>query len=204
MLQRVRVNGWRGGRIIAVATLGLMVLAGCGGDDDDNGPVATAIPAPETTGTAGAQVVIVGDVASTPAATDQAPASPGGGPRRGSPGPGQDANADGTPRSAAGSPVITLTDFRVNARRTSYRLGRTFNIEVQNNGAEPHSFVIERKGATNQPLEAGGKIAKIESIAPGEKATLTWVFTEAGDYQFACHKEDHYELGMVLGISVAT
>jgi uncharacterized cupredoxin-like copper-binding protein len=74
---------------------------------------------------------------------------------------------------------------------------------VTNEGIAPHEFVIERSGATHEPLVDGDQTAMVTGIAPGETRTLGWTFTEAGSYQLACHEPGHYEAGQVLVIEVA-
>ncbi len=62
--------------------------------------------------------------------------------------------------------------------------------------------MIEPSGAVDKPLESGGRKAEVEDIAPGDRGTLTWTFTEPGRYQLACHKPGHFEQGMVLAIEM--
>lgn len=82
------------------------------------------------------------------------------------------------------------------------RIGRT-PLSSLNEGTVPHEFVIERLGATHEPLVAGDQMAMVEGIVPGESRTLTWTFAEPDSYQLACHAPGHYEAGQVLVIEVA-
>lgn len=186
--------GWMGtsngvvswlGRVAMIALL-VVGLAACGGGDDEDEPVATAMPTELDTATGGSSVVVVDEGSPLP----EPPANSG----VATPLPGGDLASP----AAASSVVVTLTDYRVNASAVSFPVGQPITIQVQNNGGEPHQFVVERKGAVGEPLEANGETARIDAIAPGASATLTWTFTEPGEYQFACHEADHYELGMVL------
>ncbi len=66
----------------------------------------------------------------------------------------------------------------------------------------PHEFVVERAGAVDEPLDVDGEAAEVEELAPGASETLTVTFSEAGNYQFACHIGQHYQNGMALNIRV--
>jgi uncharacterized cupredoxin-like copper-binding protein len=51
-------------------------------------------------------------------------------------------------------------------------------------------------------MEADGQESEAADIEPGKTKTLTWTFTEPGEYQLACHVPGHYEAGMVIPIAV--
>ena len=190
-----RWNRWRA--TAATGLVALLVLAGCGGGDDNGGddpPEGTTVSAPASPRAGSVSVEIVDEASPTTAASDPVAASPAGSPRAGQGG------GSGRDRTV----TVTLTDYRVNATRTAFRTNRDFTFVVQNNGDEAHQFVIERKGANGEPLEADGEVARIDSIPAGEQATLVWSFAEPGDYQIACHLADHYDLGMVLDTITVT
>jgi uncharacterized cupredoxin-like copper-binding protein len=112
-----------------------------------------------------------------------------------------------TPSSSAqtgAEPIaVTLTEFSVTLTPTTLYTGSPYTFVVTNEGTVAHEFVIERPGATHEPLVAGGQMAMVEGIAPGESRTLEWTFTDPGSYQLACHEPGHYEAGQVLVIEVA-
>ncbi|HEX5500740.1 MAG TPA: plastocyanin/azurin family copper-binding protein, partial [Thermomicrobiales bacterium] len=80
--------------------------------------------------------------------------------------------------------------------------GQPYRFVVTNTGKSTHEFVIEPAGAIDKALEANGKEAEAEDIAPGQTKELIWTFDKAGDFQVACHKPGHYEAGMVHPIQV--
>jgi uncharacterized protein (DUF305 family)/uncharacterized cupredoxin-like copper-binding protein len=99
--------------------------------------------------------------------------------------------------------AVTLTEFSIDLVSTALYAGRPYTFVVTNDGTVRHEFVIERLGATHEPLVAGDQMAMVEGIAPGESKTLEWTFTDPGSYQLACHEPGHYEAGQVLVIEVA-
>jgi uncharacterized protein (DUF305 family)/uncharacterized cupredoxin-like copper-binding protein len=98
--------------------------------------------------------------------------------------------------------AVTLTEFSIELASTTLHAGRPYTFVVTNDGTVPHEFVIERLGATHEPLVDGDQTAMVTGIAPGETRTLGWTFTEAGSYQLACHEPGHYEAGQVLAVDV--
>jgi uncharacterized cupredoxin-like copper-binding protein len=97
-------------------------------------------------------------------------------------------------------------EFYITPERTTFRVGETYVFAVGNEGTVVHEFVIEPAGSTEEAaLEAENgaeREAELEDIEPGQTAELEWTFDEPGRYQFACHLEDHYQLGMVIEIEV--
>lgn len=109
-----------------------------------------------------------------------------------------------SPAAAADSTDIeaAVGDFFVESSRTSFTVGETYTFTVTNEGEMPHEFVVEQAGAMDEPIEVDGEAAEIESIEPGDTATLTVTFSEPGNYQLACHFGQHYQNGMALNIVV--
>jgi uncharacterized cupredoxin-like copper-binding protein len=107
-------------------------------------------------------------------------------------------------QTGAAQVAVTLTEFSVAMVPTTLHAGQPYAFVVTNDGTATHEFVIERLGATHEPLVVGDQIAMIEEIAPGESRTLAWTFTDPGSYQLACHEPGHYEAGQLLVIEVAT
>jgi len=106
-----------------------------------------------------------------------------------------------------GGPVtvnVTLREFAVDLSRTTLPLNTPIRFVIKNNGVVPHEFYLERAGAVDEPLEAGGREAEIEEedLGPGATATLEWTFTQAGNYQGACHLPGHFEAGMVRAFGI--
>jgi len=99
--------------------------------------------------------------------------------------------------------AVTVTEFSVTLTPTTLHAGRPYTFVVTNEGTVTHEFVIERLGATHEPLVVGDQMAMIEGIAPGESRTLAWTLTDPGSYQLACYEPGHYEAGQLLVIEVA-
>ena len=48
----------------------------------------------------------------------------------------------------------------------------------------------------------GGDDAEAVTVEPGESATLTYTFEEAGTVEVGCHQPGHYKAGMKMQIDV--
>lgn len=108
------------------------------------------------------------------------------------------------PPAPAGAIVVnaTMNEFTFTLAPNSVPAGKPVRFNITNAGKIEHELVIEKAGAVNQPLTAGGAKAEAEAIAAGATAYLDWTFAEAGQYQIACHVPGHYEAGMVTKITV--
>jgi predicted lipoprotein with Yx(FWY)xxD motif/uncharacterized cupredoxin-like copper-binding protein len=104
--------------------------------------------------------------------------------------------------SMDGTVQITLSEFSIEASQTDFKVGETYTFEITNAGEFTHELVVEKAGAVDEPLEVDGVAAEAEEIGTGETATITVTFTEAGNYQLACHIMFHYTMGMALTIHV--
>jgi uncharacterized cupredoxin-like copper-binding protein/predicted ester cyclase len=113
--------------------------------------------------------------------------------------------AAATSRVEAGAEevAVILTEFSITLAPSTLHAGQPYAFAVTNEGAVTHEFVIERPGATHEPLIDGDQTAMVVGIAPGESRTLGWTFANPGMYQLACHQPGHYEAGQVLVIDVA-
>jgi uncharacterized cupredoxin-like copper-binding protein/predicted ester cyclase len=98
--------------------------------------------------------------------------------------------------------AVILTEFSITIAPTALRVGQPYAFLVTNGGTVTHEFVVERPGATHEPLVDGDQMAMVTGIAPGETRALGWTFTEAGSYQLACHEPGHYEAGQMLMVDV--
>jgi uncharacterized cupredoxin-like copper-binding protein len=179
----------RSARVLTLAIGCLVALAACGGDDDDPSPTATSPAQATATETIAEPTSIASPapIASPPVASPvvaEVSASPVAGA--------------GTAQPASQGATVVLTDYRVSLFQTSFVVGQPYTFVVENNGGQVHAFVIEQKGAQNQPLESDGERAEIVEVPAGGRATLLWTFDEPGEYQIACHRDGHYERGMVL------
>lgn len=86
---------------------------------------------------------------------------------------------------------VTVTEFSIALTPTTLHAGRPYAFVALNEGTVEHEFVIERAGATHDPLMSEDQEAMVTGIAPGERRTLGWTFAEPGAYQLACHQPGH-------------
>lgn len=62
--------------------------------------------------------------------------------------------------------------------------------------------MLEKAADVDVPLDNNGSDAEIEDIEPGATGTLTFTFTEAGEFMLACHVPGHFEGGMLTKFQV--
>lgn len=110
--------------------------------------------------------------------------------------------------------TITLTDFGVEASRTSFEVGVPYHFTVTNNGAINHEIMImppltEEQMSMNMDMEEMDEMAlamiEEDELTPGTTQSFDFTFTEPapnGSLEFACHVEGHYVAGMKLPITV--
>jgi predicted lipoprotein with Yx(FWY)xxD motif/plastocyanin len=108
----------------------------------------------------------------------------------------------GTPQ-AGGDVEVTILDGDVESSVTDFKVGETYTFNVTNNGEIEHEIVLEKAGAIDEPLEGDGGEAEVEGLKSGDSGSFTVTFSEAGNYQLACHIDGHYEAGTVLTIRVS-
>jgi predicted lipoprotein with Yx(FWY)xxD motif/uncharacterized cupredoxin-like copper-binding protein len=107
----------------------------------------------------------------------------------------------GTP-AAAGEIAVSLSEFSITAEASTLKVGEEYTFRATNNGTEVHEMIVEAAGAADEPLELDGGEAEIEDLEPGDTATLTVTFTEAGSYQLSCWVVGHYPAGMAFNLKV--
>ncbi len=95
-----------------------------------------------------------------------------------------------------------LSEYRIELDRSSVPAGPV-EFTLTNVGKIKHEFLVELPGAVNQPLEAGGRTARVPSVDPGQTVRLAWTFDQEGQYQLACHIAGHYEAGMFTTLNVS-
>jgi predicted lipoprotein with Yx(FWY)xxD motif/plastocyanin len=108
----------------------------------------------------------------------------------------------GTPQ-AGGDVEVTVLDGDVESSVTDFQVGETYTFNVTNGGTREHEIILEKAGAIHEPIEAEGGEAEVEGLQAGDSGSFTVTFTEAGNYQLACHVDGHYEAGTVLTIHVS-
>jgi len=81
--------------------------------------------------------------------------------------------------------------------------GETVRLKVRNNGRVLHELVL---GTSQELAEHAAQMQKhpgmehdephMVHVAPGKTGNLVWTFNRAGDFEFACLIDGHYQAGM--------
>lgn len=146
------------GLIVVVGLAGFVI--GCGGDDD-NGDDASETPTrPPVTRTA----------ATSPTADEGSPTADAGSATVAATNTSAPATqAPASPTAAGGgdtSVTVIATDFAFNPATVTGAVGSTLTIEMQNNGAAPHTFTVYQDAAYTTAV-AGGDTGNISGGATG-------------------------------------
>jgi uncharacterized cupredoxin-like copper-binding protein len=93
-----------------------------------------------------------------------------------------------------GSPTdvqITLSEFKIDSAQTTFATGTPYRFVIKSEGTIPHNWAIMPRGETDE-----------SQLPPGTTVARELAFTQAGDFEFACHIPGHYEAGILLPITV--
>jgi uncharacterized cupredoxin-like copper-binding protein len=104
---------------------------------------------------------------------------------------------------------VTLTNFKIDATVTTYKVGVPYRFVVTNRGTVNHEFMVvppPQAGESSDDLDkvALGRIDDA-SFTPGSTQSVTVTFTKletSWTLEFACHVPGHYEQGMRMPITV--
>ena len=114
------------------------------------------------------------------------------------------------PKEATRTIRIDMSDkMRFSPAVLKLAQGETIRFIVRNSGKGPHEMVL----GTEQELEEHAAVmrrfpgmehdeAHMLRVKPGESRSLTWQFSQAGEFRFGCLIPGHFEAGMVGRISV--
>lgn len=92
-------------------------------------------------------------------------------------------------KTAAGSNVITLEDFRFTPNRIDAKVGVPVTVTLTNRGTERHDLNFE---SLHMPGLGG-----VESmLEPGETRAITLTFDQPGTHTFICTLPGHAAAGM--------
>lgn len=172
--------------LLPIAVVLALVLAGCGSDDTTDTPTETAEAAGDT-GTD--DMDDMEDMDETFTFGEPADA----------------ADADRTVQ-------VDATDaLAFEPGEVTVAVGEVVTFEVHNTGQADHEFVLgpdevqdehemEMSGDGEEAMEHAE--ANAIEVPAGESATITWLFTEAGEVLYGCHEPGHYGAGMVGTIVV--
>ena len=103
---------------------------------------------------------------------------------------------------------VNMTDFMYNPADYSVPAGETIRLELINNGAVEHNFVIMKFGTiVGDDFEAEDEVNVYweARLGPGESETFTFTApSEPGEYQIVCSVKGHYQAGMVGSLVVVS
>jgi uncharacterized cupredoxin-like copper-binding protein len=106
--------------------------------------------------------------------------------------------------------TLTMSDtMRFTPDRIEVRQGETVRLRVRNAGKMLHELVL----GTPQELAAHAAVmqkhpgmehneAHMVHVAPGQRGDMIWNFNRAGEFEFACLIDGHYQAGMKGTIKV--
>ncbi len=102
---------------------------------------------------------------------------------------------------------VILTDFAFTPNSFTVPAGQPISIELMNNGAATHSFIIMKAGAQVQghftDADKANVYWEVPAVAPGQSTKATFTApNEPGDYQVLCGVPAHFESGMVATLTV--
>lgn len=102
---------------------------------------------------------------------------------------------------------VTLNDYEITSSTTTFQTGVPYHFVITNDGAVEHEFEVmppDSSQLTQEQVDSM-RLAGIDSITPGQTATLDYTFSTAapeGTLEFACHLPGHYDAGMHTSIVV--
>ena len=168
--------------LLSIFVLIMLLATACGSAT----PVATQIP----TQPAPTELAATEPVATEPAATQSSPTEVG------SVGTGTQVD-------------ITLADNTIDSSLTTFQIGVPYTFVITNAGRRAHNFNISTPVSEVGSLEAALQTALLavpqSQLGPGANVTVEYTFpdTAAGqNLEFSCLIRMHYQMGMLLPITV--
>jgi uncharacterized cupredoxin-like copper-binding protein len=100
-----------------------------------------------------------------------------------------------------------MTDFAFTPNAFTVPAGQPITLELTNNGAATHSFIIMKSGAKVQghftDADKPNVFWEQAAVPPGQSVKATFTApAEPGDYQVVCGEPAHFESGMVATLTV--
>ncbi len=102
---------------------------------------------------------------------------------------------------------VILTDFEFTPNSFTVPAGQTISLQLTNNGAATHSFIIMKAGKQVQGHFTDADKANVyweqAAVSPGQSVTASFTApSDPGDYQVVCGVPAHFESGMVATLTV--
>jgi uncharacterized cupredoxin-like copper-binding protein len=109
------------------------------------------------------------------------------------------------PAQAKRSIAIGMDDgLRFTPAEVAVRKGEVVRFIVSNSGKLPHEFVLGTLAELKEHAQTMQKHPGMEhdaphmaQVAPGNSRSVTWQFTESGEFYYGCLVPGHFEAGML-------
>ena len=169
-------------------TIPMLLIAACAG----SAPTVTEAPAIVVPPTQPAATEVP---PTEPAATEVAPTEPTAG--------------DTTPTGSSTQVDITLADNTIDSSLTSFQVGVPYTFVITNAGRRGHNFNISTPVSEAGSLDAALQTALLavpqSQLGPGASVTVEYTFPDSAagqNLEFSCLIRMHYQMGMLLPITV--
>lgn len=108
--------------------------------------------------------------------------------------------------------IVASDDMAYDPPTVEVSAGEVITFEVENVGQLPHDFTIGDEAAQQEHAAEMAEMSADEAhadpntitLAAGETGSLTWRFTEDGEFLYGCHQPGHYDAGMVGTMTVTS
>jgi len=104
---------------------------------------------------------------------------------------------------------ITLVDNKIQSPITTFQVGVPYTFVITNTGQRGHNFNISTPVSEAGSLEAALQTALLavpqSQLAPGASVTVEYTFPDSAagqNLEFSCLIRMHYQMGMLLPITV--
>jgi len=115
------------------------------------------------------------------------------------PGPGEPGFVAGTAAAPRVVRIVATPHLRFQPDVVTIRAGETITFEVTTMGPTVHEFMVGP--ATNVAADVAGT-PEVAEIGMMQTGSVTYTFSGAGPFAFACHAPGHYEAGMTGTITI--
>lgn len=93
----------------------------------------------------------------------------------------------------------TSTGYEWTTTMDTFSVGYTYTFVITNNNSAVHEWMIMPRGS----LDETQALVLVDNIFPGATVTQEYTFVPVtGDYEFACHLLNHYQLGLHRNITI--
>jgi uncharacterized cupredoxin-like copper-binding protein len=183
-------------KLLSIIMLVMFLITACGSP----APAATQALATETLPTQPAVTEAATEPAATEAPTQPAPTEAV---------PTESGTVETAPAGSTTQVDITLADNTVESPMTTFQVGVPYTFVITNTGRHAHNFNINTPvsivGSLQAALDSALLAVPQAELGPGASVTVEYTFPDSAAGQlleFSCLIRQHYEDGMLLGITV--